>query len=265
MASLEYGIHQRAGDSLRGGNPAALRRVFNEPSVGLFVDQKWIDLAPSYFDGVKIFKHPGCNTAYWNIHERRIIQEQDGSYGVENSGAVHELIFFHFSGINPLNVQPISKYQNRYSLETRPDLAPLFVQYARMLLDNGFNSYRAVPYGFAAFSNGSIISGVMRRYAASLASLRDDVDPFSRHSKTYAFALKHRLISASKPRKSIAGLNSLTVDERKSRPLAVAGSVLRIVQYVLGAERFAMLQQVPCGTTVCPLTKRRSCSGNSRL
>jgi hypothetical protein len=31
---------------------------------GLFVDQRWMDLAPGLFDGVFVLRDPGCNVAY---------------------------------------------------------------------------------------------------------------------------------------------------------------------------------------------------------
>ena len=39
---------------------------FSEGRSGLFVDQKWINLAPGLFEGVAIERHAGCNMAYWN-------------------------------------------------------------------------------------------------------------------------------------------------------------------------------------------------------
>ncbi len=61
---------------------------------GLFVDQKWMDVIPSYFDNY-ILKDPGFNVAYWNLHERKVT-ELNNKFFVNNS----PLIFFHFSGYN---------------------------------------------------------------------------------------------------------------------------------------------------------------------
>src|SRR5215468_1634567 len=43
-----------------------------ERAYGLFVDQLWMNLAPVFFDHVEVLRHPGCNVAYWNLHERRL-------------------------------------------------------------------------------------------------------------------------------------------------------------------------------------------------
>ena len=47
---------------------------------GLFVDQKWMDLAPGLFGGehndggVTVHVDPGYNVAYWNLHGRSLTQ-----------------------------------------------------------------------------------------------------------------------------------------------------------------------------------------------
>ena len=43
-----------------------------DPANGLFVDQRWMDLAPGMADGVCILRHPGYNVAYWNIDQRAV-------------------------------------------------------------------------------------------------------------------------------------------------------------------------------------------------
>ena len=56
--------------SVMVGASMPLPSGYDERWSGLFVDQKWINLVPCYFEGVRVFKHPGCNVAYWNLHER---------------------------------------------------------------------------------------------------------------------------------------------------------------------------------------------------
>src|ERR1051325_593650 len=46
---------------------------------GLVVDQKWIDLVPGMFDGVRILRHDGYDVAYWNLRQRRREGERGNS------------------------------------------------------------------------------------------------------------------------------------------------------------------------------------------
>lgn len=63
-------------------------------SRGLFIDQKWIDLAISFFD-LHILRHPGYNVANWNISKR--ILSYSGPELLVNR---EPLRFIHFSGID---------------------------------------------------------------------------------------------------------------------------------------------------------------------
>lgn len=76
-----------------------------------YVDQKWMDYAPSIFDKVFIFKDSGYNVAYWNLHERSISIKNNEFY-VNNE----PLVFYHFSGFNIDNYKEITR-QNRYKLD----------------------------------------------------------------------------------------------------------------------------------------------------
>jgi hypothetical protein len=64
---------------------------------GLFVDQKWMDLAPGLFDDVAILRHAGYNVAYWNLRQRAMVVEDGGQIAVNGQ----PLRFFHFSGVDP--------------------------------------------------------------------------------------------------------------------------------------------------------------------
>jgi len=41
---------------------------------GLFVDQRWMDLAPAFLDRVDVLREPGWNVAYWNLSHHRLAQ-----------------------------------------------------------------------------------------------------------------------------------------------------------------------------------------------
>jgi hypothetical protein len=43
---------------------------FDDRARGLFTDQRWVDLAPAIFEGVKILKQPNLDVASWNIGRR---------------------------------------------------------------------------------------------------------------------------------------------------------------------------------------------------
>lgn len=146
---------------------------------GLFVDQKWIVLVPGMFD-TYILKKPGYNVAYWNLHCRDM-EFKDGEWFVNGE----PLVFFHFSGFDPYNIEPVSKHQNRWKLKDFPHLRPLFEQYAKLQLDNGYDAAKSWPYAYSDFDNGVKIPDIARRiYYNTPDSVRDDFgNPFTTTSK----------------------------------------------------------------------------------
>ena len=50
-----------------------------DPGEGLFVDQRWIDLAVTYFDH-HVVRDRGCNVAYWNLDERPLVDDGGDGY-----------------------------------------------------------------------------------------------------------------------------------------------------------------------------------------
>ena len=49
---------------------------------GLFTDQKWVDLAPSYFENLLILRDPGYDVASWNLDCREITFSPEGQLRV---------------------------------------------------------------------------------------------------------------------------------------------------------------------------------------
>ena len=60
---------------------------------GLFTDQRWGDFVPVFFPSSAICRHPGMNVASWNLHQRPVTIETDGTYTVLG----RRLTTFHFT------------------------------------------------------------------------------------------------------------------------------------------------------------------------
>lgn len=73
---------------------------------GLFVDQKWCDHVPVFFDNVHILKDPGYNTASWNVNQRKI------SIGSDGNVYANEVLlrFWHFTKLGPLGDTMTRRY-----------------------------------------------------------------------------------------------------------------------------------------------------------
>jgi hypothetical protein len=62
---------------------------------GLFTDQKWCDLIPSYFTDYYVIRDPGFNVASWNLEKRNISLSDNGQILVNEK---YPLRFYHFTG-----------------------------------------------------------------------------------------------------------------------------------------------------------------------
>jgi hypothetical protein len=158
---------------------------FNAPADGFFVDQKFMDHAHCYFEGVKVLRHSGLNIAYWNLHERPLSQS-NGRWMV----GTEPLIFMHFSGFifspKPEEANLITKNQSRVSLETRPELAAIFNDYRARLNSNRYGELSQARYSFDHFDNGAPITRFARRLIGSGAvEITDLTRPLSATGEAY--------------------------------------------------------------------------------
>jgi len=72
--------------------------------------------------------------------------------------------FFHFSGIDPEDLEPVSRHQTRFRLaELGEGTGRLFRDYRELVLANGYRETRRWPYAFGMFSNGIQITDSARR------------------------------------------------------------------------------------------------------
>lgn len=106
---------------------------------GMFVDQLYCNMVPLYYEGVKIDKYPGYNISYWNLHERTL-SFSGGKYFANGV----PLVFYHYSGINIADPQNISRWQDRFDLNNRPDLVEIFKNYRANLKAKGNDYFKTI-------------------------------------------------------------------------------------------------------------------------
>lgn len=222
---------------------------FSEGRTGLFVDQKWMNLAPGLFPNVRILRHPGTNMAYWNLHERELT-------GVLEAPTVNgdvPLCFFHFSGIVVDEPGSLSNHTNRFSLADRPDLHALFAAYKSAVIAHRVSAAEQVPYGFDQLSDGTAITRLARRiYAQRVASTSRDGsaadsestrfqkgDPFDARGSFAAFARRHRLVAG----KLAPAKNTWREFNPDDRRVQAVHRLLKLALRILGPNRYELLMR----------------------
>jgi hypothetical protein len=139
---------------------------------GAYYDQRWLDLLPMWFEDVKVLRDPGCNVAYWNVQERGL---RASPQGLLAGGS--PLRFFHFSGFDPEEPASPSRHAARHWAGT--ELPEIYARYATLLLTAGYRSTHRIPYRFASFDNGELISARAREIHEGLGRAAADFgDPF---------------------------------------------------------------------------------------
>jgi glycosyltransferase involved in cell wall biosynthesis len=135
------------------------KHCLNEPSLGQFVDQRWIDLAPGLWPGIDVLRDTSFNIAYWNYPTRELSDDGEGRYLVDGN----TLRFFHFSGFDPRHPTTLSKHQTRVDVSADPTLTRICAEYAADLLDAGFEQANGWPYGWNLLPNGVKLDRAARK------------------------------------------------------------------------------------------------------
>jgi hypothetical protein len=135
------------------------------PAEGLFYDQKWLDLAPSRFEDIRVFRHLAYDVAYWNLFERPLAE---GREGVEAGG--QPLAVFHFSGLD---------FPGRRFVPFQPSLQVdipegsllrrLVDEYVGLVETFDRDEFSKRPYTYAIFENGISTDHVFQTLYAALS------------------------------------------------------------------------------------------------
>jgi glycosyltransferase involved in cell wall biosynthesis len=163
----------------------------NDLQSGLFVDQKFMDLAPGFAPHVSISFDPTLNVAYWNIAQRHVTK---GPEGWTVNG--HPLVFFHFSGFDPSKPDQLSRHAPLEALPSDPALAQLIADYVDSLCNAGLGTEPTPPYAFAHFASGVPIPACVRSMFRTEHPAYPD-NPFTTYEAMLHLPSPHVTVAAS--------------------------------------------------------------------
>jgi len=110
---------------------------------GLYYDQRWLDLALVFFDGMYILRDPGYNVAHWNLPERDVQLDGDD---VRVDG--RPCRFVHFSGFDPDEPTVVTRHSSRLNMSSLGPVRTLFNRYAALLRAAGYDETKTWPYAY---------------------------------------------------------------------------------------------------------------------
>lgn len=120
-----------------------LYRSFTNMPEGFFVDQLPINLAPIFFNNVKILEGYGYNMAPWNLHERKLVSAEAESYTLQDGSPLY---FYHFSSYDYKRPEELCKpYYSRFTFNDRPDLIKIYKTYQKDIINNRVSFFEDIP------------------------------------------------------------------------------------------------------------------------
>lgn len=160
------------------------RYCFDDRQFGLFTDQRWMDLVPAVFEGVRILRQPNLDVASWNIAGRKIWTElppdhQPGAAVDERQFRVNDypLLTYHFSGTGPAGTH--RRIREIFD-PANPAMAEIERHYEAAIAANGQARLAYVPPAYDLFDEGTPVLAEMRKIYRHHKDLQETFpDPYS--------------------------------------------------------------------------------------
>ena len=165
LCALQHGVYNLGFLAVKNGkegmkfanwwNERLQLYCYDDIPRGIFTDQRWIDLAPAYFD-VYILKNPGYNMAPWNLSTRTLSKK--GTKLLVNEK--YELIFFHYSGFDSGANEVVFNY---YVPDKNNIIYKLRNEYIDEMYYHGQKELGDFTWTYSSYSNGKTISNEVRK------------------------------------------------------------------------------------------------------
>lgn len=152
---------------------------YDDKPNGLFTDQRWADLAPALFDGVRVLRHPGLDVASWNLSGRTITFADSGNKDkFEVNGS--KLITYHYSGSGAKGSH--RTLRARFA-PTNPATAELERRYEAAIEARGQSRMTNIVPAYDIFESGATIPDAARLLYRAHEDLQETFqDPFRTNS-----------------------------------------------------------------------------------
>lgn len=122
--------------------------------VGVYYDQRWLDLVPALFQNVAVLRDERFNVGHWNLPER----------------ADADVRLLHASGFDPLQPQRVTQHDPRLDDVPAGGVATLLERYAEALLAAGHGEASELPWGWSRFADGTPVPHIAGDVLAALGS-----------------------------------------------------------------------------------------------
>ena len=159
IGSLKFGIYNLGFLAVAAG-PEGLRFArwwrdrlvafcYDDVPNGLFTDQRWCDHIPSFFRGVHILRDTGYNVASWNLSQRPVTIEVDGSI----LAGGRPLRFFHFTKVSGPGPVMLERYCGG-----RLEMFEVLTWYLRRLAVHNLKDVPPGWWAYGRYADGTTIS-----------------------------------------------------------------------------------------------------------
>jgi hypothetical protein len=143
---------------------------------GLFTDQRWIDLVPAFFDGVRILKSSRFNVATWNLTTRHFDGSLDKGFFVD----AEPLGFYHFTGFDS-GAHAVMARKNAPGNRAVEELVHWYEDQTSLDKDDPISK---VKWRYGCYSDGTPIAAWHRRLYRARQDLQVAFpDPFATSSE----------------------------------------------------------------------------------
>ncbi len=148
--------------------------VYDIPA-GLHYEQRWLDLAPTLFDGVRILRDPAANVGHWSMREHAVTVDGDAVLVDGLPGRV-----VRFSGYEPEHPERVTRYAEHPTREEIGGAAAVLDTYREALLAAGHAAARSAPYEYDHFADGVTVPRIARELHRELGDEAQRFgDPFA--------------------------------------------------------------------------------------